>query len=441
MATRAGVNWRRERHDEREAAFDQSFARVIVLCVGFYPILWATAFAGLFMPIVAVLSVVYLLAVRTTRIALIPLGIAGLVVLSVPIGVLAFGVDASRVLAAGYNASVWIVIAAVITVATRVDMRRPLATAFLTLIVVQAVLVIIALQIYPSRLPIPVLSSLAERLPGAFGQLGRDDMVNSSWLGRTTMRTSGIMGQAMAAGAVAALSAMMVIFVGRHSKKLQALALVAAIPVVYYSLSRATYGLIAIALLVAMIIFVYRRSTLLAYGSISISVVVLLVVALRWSDEIVAAVDEVDDLRGGSSASRGEVYSRTFDLLLAHPLPILGYGVKPQEDGLVASVGTHSTYLGLAFRGGVVAATLYLVLLLILVQRAVSTMDVVAAVATVFIAGWTFFADLDTGHLLPIMFSYAVASTVDKAPLVWPRSRRLTRTRSTGKRPAGWSRA
>ena len=136
------------------------------------------------------------------------------------------------------------------------------------------------------------------------------------------------------------------------------LGLAAALPVVYYSLSRTTYALIPVVLLAAACVIIAKRSQLAAFGIITVAGLMGLAAAIALRDELLGTLSEVDDLRGGSSASRGEVYGTTLSYVLSHPFPLLGYGVKPREEGLVASVGTHSTVLGLAFRAGLLAAGL-----------------------------------------------------------------------------------
>jgi O-antigen ligase len=398
----------RETGVARDVGHAMRFGRVIVMAVALYPLIWATGFAGALMAALAVVSALYIIRTRIVGLAFLPLCIALLNVMSIPIGVLAFNVDASRAISALYNAGVWIVIAAILDAAAKHDFRRDLSLRLLVVLVVQVLLVFVALQVFPQRLPVPLFSEIASRLPGNFGDLGRPDMVSASWIGRVEMRTSGMMSQAVSAGGFAAAAGLIVASVKTIPWWARALGLAAALPVAYYSLSRTTYALIPVVILAAACVAVAKRNRLVAAGMVSVSLILGLAAAINWRTAILATLDEVDDLRGGSSASRGEVYSATLSYIQAHPFPLLGYGVKPREEGLVASVGTHSTVLGLAFRAGLLAAVFFVVLIVALVARAVREGDVTATIAALFVGVWAVQADLDAGHIIPLLLAFAI---------------------------------
>lgn len=386
----------------------ERFGGLLVKSVAAYPLLWATGFGGFYLGVMAVLAATYLVRTKVPALAQVPLWIAALIMGSIPVGVLHFHVGASRVLSALYNAGVWVLISAIVTAASRVNIRTSLSRALLLLLAAQAALVIVGLAVYPQRLPVPVFSELAGAMPGAFGDLGRPDIVNQAWLGRVVMRTSGIMSQAVSAGGFAAAAALAVASHRENPRWVRFAAVAAAAPVVYFSLARTTYALVGVALIIWLVFAVSRRDQLTAVGLAIMAVILATSATIYWWTEIVATLDEVNDLRAGSAESRGEIYGITIDYVLAHPFPLLGYGVKPQAEGLVASIATHSTVLGLAFRGGVIAALLFLAFMFILLVRATAESDVTAVTAAVFIAGWAAQADLDVGNLIPVLLAFAV---------------------------------
>lgn len=399
----------RRANEERQAELAQRFGRTIVIAMGLYPILWATGFAGLMMAVIAVLGLIYIIQTRIVGLALIPLTIAALNIISIPIGMLEFQVDPSRAVSALYNAGVWIAISAILDAASKYDFRRDLSLRLLIVLVAQVLLLFVALQVFPQRLPVPVFSEIAARLPGAFGDLGRPDMVISSWIGRNEMRTSGMMSQAVSAGGFAGAAGLIVASIKTIPTWARVLGLAAALPVAYYSLSRTTYALIPVAILAGACVIIAKRNQIAAFGLITVASLLGLAMVILFREDIGDTLNEVDNLRGGSSASRGEVYGTTISYVLNHPFPLLGYGVKPREEGLVASVGTHSTFLGLAFRAGILAALLYVVLIVSLVVRAVRQGDVTAVIAAVFVGAWAFQADLDAGHIIPLLLAFAIA--------------------------------
>lgn len=400
--------------EQRQVDLAAKFGRTIVIAMGLYPLIWATGFAGLVMAGLAVISLLYIVRTRMRGLAFIPLAIALLNVLSIPIGLIAFNVDPTRAVSAVYNAGVWLVIAAILDAASKYDFRRDLSTRLVLVLVVQVLLVFIALQLYPQRLPIPVFSEIAQRLPGNFGDLGRPDMVEASWIGRVEMRTSGIIAQAVSAGGFSAAAGLIVGSIKTIPRWARVVGFVSAMVVAYYSLSRTTYALIPVVALVALCVLIAKRNQLVAVGIVLISALLGIAAAIFWREDILETLNEVDELRGGSSASRGEVYGATISYVLAHPFPLLGYGVKPREEGLVASVGTHSTVLGLAFRAGLLAAALYVILIVALVARAARQGDITAVIAATFVGIWSVQADLDAGHIIPLLFAFAITPTASR---------------------------
>ncbi|MFC6670556.1 hypothetical protein [Marinobacterium aestuariivivens] len=65
-----------------------------------------------------------------------------------------------------------------------------------------------------------------------------------------------------------------------------------------------------------------------------------------------ATIDKINELRGGSSSIRFNMYAETFRLTMESN-PIYGIAVKPR-DYFFIPLGSHSTYLGAFLKTGVI---------------------------------------------------------------------------------------
>jgi hypothetical protein len=92
-------------------------------------------------------------------------------------------------------------------------------------------------------------------------------------------------------------------------------------------------------------------------------------------------------------------------------------------NGLVASLGTHGTYLGLAYRGGLVCAASFLVFLMALAARSLDRDAELAFGLACFLLIWCLTDDIDAGNLMPLVIVIAYGSMLvrsgrrkDRAP-------------------------
>ncbi|NII94911.1 O-antigen ligase family protein [Microbacterium halimionae] len=378
--------------------------------MAFYPVLWLTGLGGIYMVLMAVPSSLYLVRSRVSRPGVLALLVGATIGISIPVGIAAFGFDGARLIGAVANMCVWLVLAAALTAAAHVDFRGRLLKALSLAVIAQALLILASAAIYPRKLPVPLLDSVAARLPSGIGAFADNALYVSSWLGGAAFRTSGIWANPTWAAATASLVILVTIFSEgiRPRKTLAALALFAGGVAVYFGLSRTSYSLLAAGLVVGLLMKLRRRSQLLFLGAIAIAIPVFVAILLAGQGAISSFFEEVDGARSGSSKSRGEVYATTWDYILRNPFPLLGYGLKPQVEGLVASVGTLSTYLGLAFRAGLLGLLLFAALLFLLARRCFHQGSASGMVVVVFIAIWAVIADMDAGHLVPLFLVFCV---------------------------------
>ncbi len=119
--------------------------------------------------------------------------------------------------------------------------------------------------------------------------------------------------------------------------------------------------------------------------------------------------------RAGSLDARQEIYVQTLREIHQHNL-LLGSGIKQEGVNLVASLGTHSTYLGLVYRGGWIAFWAFSAYLLVMLVLACLRRSPLAAGLTVFTFLWCTAEDLDTGHLVPLLLLLSTALVQRSGP-------------------------
>ncbi len=102
--------------------------------------------------------------------------------------------------------------------------------------------------------------------------------------------------------------------------------------------------------------------------------IVAVTFVVLYHSEIVATVEELLGSRQGSTDTRRSLYEYTF----AHVMdssPVFGCGIKDTvaQFGSAVPVGSHSTYLGILYRTGVVGLALFLSALFVLAKKIVTT--------------------------------------------------------------------
>lgn len=386
-------------------------AAVVVSTVWAYPLLWAVGLGATFWPITAALFSA--LAVRR-RWGAIPtaasaVGIA--IFLSILLGLAAYPDQANRVPGALANVSVWIALGAALAVfsaVTDTSMHRKFFCSIVGISTVQGALVILSVIIAPTKLPLPLSLIPVGSLGSGAAALAQNRLYELDWLGSAQYRTAGIMGQPTWAGAFAfasiIIAAMLYRDASRSFKTYLWLAGSVNTVVVILSLSRSVWIIGSAVVLLAMLLSLHAKQSQTFWPLLTASFLSLAGVLILFSSQIMEALTELNDQRAGSSGSRVEIYQETWGLIEAVPIPMFGYGIKPQDEGLVASIGTHSTYLGLLFRAGIVGLAAFAVLVMLILRRS-SRLDSphLRIALLLFVIGWLALEDLDGGHLLPLV--------------------------------------
>lgn len=396
----------------RNAYAAHAHMHLLVWFVYAYPMIWAGGAGGFFIILLAVPSIAYLLKTRLNLAARLSAAIGVLLVVCVPIGILSFGFDLDRVVSVAGNVAVWLVLAAGLDAASNVAERSRLVYGLVWVGAAQGALTCLAAVAYPQRLPLPLLASYADALPTGAASFARSDLFFEGWLGGTAFRSEGIMSNATWAGAFAALTvvtALSQLTKKRHRWYFVIAALLASVSV-YYSLSRSTYLLLGAALVVGLLYVIRRQSHGLFVGLALISTAAAIAAASSVDQGIRGALDDINEGRSGSAISRGAIYDITLSYIVRLGVPIIGYGIKPKEDWLVASVATHSTYLGLTFRAGLLGVGLLIALLIHLWLQVSKDGNACGAAILTFVAGWMIVGDIDTGHLIPLFLLLCVST-------------------------------
>lgn len=383
------------------------------LIVGYIP-LWVVGLAGLYWPLVLLVLLPRLVRARLGGPALAATAIFGVLLLSIPVGALTYGVDASRVLSAVGNGTVWLALAAFFAVRPGLE---SVTRGIGTLVVFQGAVIAMAAVLYPVESPLPLLHDSMAWAPSGVAMMASNSLFFQGWLGEAAFRSVGIMGNPTWCGALGAVGILIACdrFRRAGERRSAAILMAAGLLALVFSLSRASLGALGIALTVAAIMLVGRRNTHVAVLMGLVATAGGLVMTLGAWETLLEAVEQINDQRSGSLTTRSAIYAETWRGITEHPFPLLGYGVKPQEEALVASVASHSTYLGLLYRMGLAGLLLFIGLLAALLLSAIRRRDALAAAMVVFVGVWCVLEDFDTGHVVPLTLLIPIA----RASVLW----------------------
>lgn len=383
---------------------------------GGYAVLWALGAGFLALPIVALRLVLVGRWRRPT------IGIASLLV-ALPlaaslIAAAAGGARPSRLVAAMFLLVPWVVLALAASVRWTYADQRALARGLMDLSVVQGALVAVGLAAYPQGLDYTL--PLGRVLPSSLVLTAPLDAWTQAHLafpdfyGGSVLRTGGMFGNPTWAAAVAALAVLCLLLRPREVAQ-TALGLGFAVAVLAASgltlvtaFSRNAVIALALGVLSGGIVGLLRPLRLRTRRLVCAGLAAAGVLAVVMVD-VPALWHRVNAPRAGSLQSRQAIYAQTLDAVHRHSV-LLGSGIKETGRDLVANLGTHSTYLGLAYRGGWPAFWAFVALLSVLLGLSWQRRLPLAAGLVVFTIVWSATEDLDAGHLVPLGLVLAVAA-------------------------------
>jgi hypothetical protein len=279
------------------------------------------------------------------------------------------------------------------------------------LAVIQAVLALAAFAVYPalSGTILPLARLLPDNLLDEpnINFLSTIRLAQPDYFGRPVLRTAGLFGNATWAGGLAGLALVIVLFGGdRLSPRLRRMPVrlvLAALCAHSLYVAYARVDIVAVFAAAAGVWAVRKQrffspKVLLGSGCLVAATLIVLSPYVPLGEWFQRA----NELRKGSLETRSEIYGATLERVQNAPIPLIGAGIKERESGLVASVGSHSTYLGLAYRGGLLCPLSYAFFLLMLLWRSWRLHAPLAFGLVVYVLVWCVTDDIDAGNLIPL---------------------------------------
>lgn len=323
----------------------------------------------------------------------------------------ATGAAAERVLASSYNLSIWIMgialLVAVSSPSSGAALIRGFFRALPGLCVATGALVLLSLVAWRLGVRELVISGpFASSTNDLVASSNRVSLVQVDWFQHgATIRTSGYAPYPTALAACIVLLGTM--FVSGRAMRLvprnRALATFVATTFLLglaITRSRSTVAMAVIVVVVSAAVLAPSAHRRLL--GVATAIAVVLAFGYLAKDFSALATSTLES-RAGSTATRIELYDRA--IALWRESPVLGIGIKP-DDGSGYPIGSHSTYVGVLVRTGLVGMALFgsawgLALLegVRQVRDAASRPETYAALAgvavTVFMIGWMATEDLD----------------------------------------------
>lgn len=330
------------------------------------------------------------------------------------------GADPSRAIAACANLTVWCTLIVVLGRQWTRDDADQVIRGVVDLAAFQGVLVVAARLAYPglsgTTLPLAHLLPHSLRKEPNVAAFTTIQLTQLDYFGHVVIRTAGIFGNATWAGGFASMTILVVLFapgsLGRFAHRLPIRVVVLGLAAVtlYWSYSRVDAIALAAGTVVVLAVWMKRFVHPTAWCASTLIVTAILIGALplvplhRW-------FKEANSPRQGSLVTRSEIYSSTFREVMKAPTPLVGAGIKQHAQGLVASQGSHSTYLGLAYRGGILCLLCFVAFLLARGWRGSQENAELAVGLVLFLFLWCFTDDIDAGNLMPLAILIACGLT------------------------------
>lgn len=341
-------------------------------------------------------------------------------IISIPIGILSFHVGLDRILSAIVNGFVWICTSFLVSYQISDENLIKVARFLVGIGFSQGAIVLAARFLMPNDLPIPILHNSMKLFGANSAAFANNQVVYVDWLNGFTLRTHGIMANATWAGGFSAIS--LIVLFASQSLEISALrrnlikyALLSY--VVYLSLSRSVLIALAFSVICGLILRLTQNTIpQLRLAALSLFIVISLsaIIFLASGNYFQTFFNSINETRSGSLETRSDIYRITLQLIQKHPFPIIGYGVKPSGEGLVASIATHSTPLGILFKAGVLGLLLYIFSIAASFAKLISTNNWLGFTIVMFIALWSILEDFDGGHLIPLFFLLAFNPKLSK---------------------------
>lgn len=160
--------------------------------------------------------------------------------------------------------------------------------------------------------------------------------------------------------------------------------------------------------------------------------IVMVLLCVLFHEEIISSITSLLDSRQGSTDTRRSLYEYTFHEVMTTS-PIIGCGIKDTiaQFGEAVPVGSHSTYLGVLYRTGIIGALFFLAALVYLIKAmATSTaMPAQRSYCVLYILLFLAFfvmEDIDGADWL-VMSTFAIAGLLCRSSDIHPARTQKTR--------------
>lgn len=328
--------------------------------------------------------------------------------------------DGSRLIAALYNLSYWIMALMIIVAVANLLSYRDICRLYQSLYWPMCLLgggALLAIWLWLGGQEYWLPRSILGSVLGETGIPMLDDsltleVLRKDWLfGSAWPRTS------VMAPYPNALAAMCVLMTGAYFSVKGKLALTDSIPLVLVAVafamswSRSSFALVA---MLIMMIFVLRRGLILTF----LSAAAFLVFMVMFFD--FSVLDGAYSARSNSSENRVAMYIYGIESLSGHEW-LFGKGVKERLSYFKFPIGSHSTLIGALIKAGLIGLIFLTTFILLLVVRSFlgalqrGFSDVPANVFFIvmfYMAGWMLFEDLDSPQFVMFLFALIVAGDI-----------------------------
>lgn len=376
--------------------------------VRLYPLIWVTGIAIAFWPILICTLMSCLKYCRPNLLSNLLLLVGVFELISIPIGLLSFQIELDRILSALVNSLIWITSSLLVSYQYSNSQVLHFSKSLINIGLVQGAIVLLARIVFPGLLPFPILHKFMQAFGANSGAFSSNVVVYQDWLFSSTLRTHGIMANATWAGGFSALS--LVLLIATQERRIYSILrnlykYFLLIHVIFLSLSRSVLLSLLLSSLIGILLRVSNKlipEIRIAFKQIIIIVIVSLTIISLNTGQFNQTIKSINQSRSGSLETRSDIYAVTARLVKDHPFPAIGYGIKPTGEGLVASIATHSTPLGILFKGGLFGLVAYISFLIFGLKKLVTTKNYLGLVMFNFIIMWSILEDFDGGHLIPL---------------------------------------
>ena len=190
------------------------------------------------------------------------------------------------------------------------------------------------------------------------------------------------------------------------------------------SFSRSGYVIISTYLLIISIYFIYRKMNRNLFAAMSLfvlSVVILMIFYTNVYNGAVSVFQELLNAREGSNDSRIYLMAQSIRVTLVES-PIIGMGIKITS--LIGyPLGSHSTYVGLFYKTGIVGIIFGLLIFIIITLNIlfirVNIDKTILKISILIMPLLFIFEDIDGANWLMIIYFLVVAIIFNKTPIIY----------------------